>query len=361
MPARAVPAERYLKTLTDYRHDPLPGALMTMARDEFEKAFTSSDEGGLAREMLADYAVRFVYHGRSIVGVVVVFSLDPAYAWVLDEMDEVADAAFTDGYTVADIDGVKTFAAKKNGQSAIMWAQNGMLVVVAGRDADALQGYAASVISANVDLIAPHVAILAPEANAAGWSRAESIAVRIDAADDASGTGVRQIRYRATGAHSEDGVLGPSATLILHNEGITDLEIEAEDFAGNIEPPQHIAVRIDRSPPTITFSGAKEHYAIYESVAIGCVAADEVSGIEAPCDGTTATVLSDGLGTHTVERSVSDRAGNTVTRTLTYSIDITPDVFAVGGATLLLLGGSILMATRIRRRRPAVATAPATT
>jgi hypothetical protein len=129
---------------------------------------------------------------------------------------------------------------------------------------------------------------------------------------------------------------------------VTELEIGAADLDGNLSATQHLSVRIDRTAPSVAFRGV-HHYAIYQTVSIDCAASDEGSGLTEDCSGMDATALRLGLGSHSVTRTVTDRAGNTTTATFDYSVDLTPEVAAMAAAALLLAAIAAMLAARPKR------------
>jgi hypothetical protein len=203
-------------------------------------------------------------------------------------------------------------------------------------------------IAANADASPPHTAVTVPDAGSGAWSRGDSVTIDLRATDS-GGAGVREIRYVAHGAHAEEGSIGPTGTITLRNEGVTDLEIAAVDLDGNTETPQRLTIKLDRTPPSASLRGVA-HYAVYEKVSIACTASDELSGIADDCAGFDAPAIGLGLGPQTITRTVTDRAGNATVVTFSYSVDLTPDVVAVGAGAIVVALAGLLVVTRSRRR-----------
>jgi hypothetical protein len=98
-------------------------------------------------------------------------------------------------------------------------------------------------------------ATASPTANGAGWNNTE-VTVVLGALDNDGGSGVMQITYSATGAQTiaQTNVVGPQVTVKISAEGETTLTFFATDHAGNREPALALAIRVDRSAPTLSCS-----------------------------------------------------------------------------------------------------------
>jgi hypothetical protein len=103
----------------------------------------------------------------------------------------------------------------------------------------------------SADTLAPiATATSSPAPNAAGWNR-DDVTVHLSAADEAGGSGVKQLQYSATGAGpvAQTTVPGDSADVTVTAEGVTTIAFSATDNAGNTSPEQTVVVRIDRTAP----------------------------------------------------------------------------------------------------------------
>ena len=89
--------------------------------------------------------------------------------------------------------------------------------------------------------------------NAAGWNNTD-VTLSLHAVDDPGGSGVTAILWSATGAgaSSEQTVPGDTATVDVTAEGLTTITYRARDVAGNLESPRTLAVRLDKTAPTLT-------------------------------------------------------------------------------------------------------------
>jgi len=108
----------------------------------------------------------------------------------------------------------------------------------------------------SIDSIPPvTTASVSPSPNENGWNNI-NVTVMLNASDNAGGTGVQQITYSASGAQSvvATTVAGASASFPITTEGITTITFFATDFAGNMESVKTLAVKVDKTAPTVTCS-----------------------------------------------------------------------------------------------------------
>ena len=348
----AAPApDVYLKPLDGYRQDPLPSAEMAALRDIFAASLASNgDQGALAKQAFGELTARYVYRNGRPAVIVVVLATQPEYVPQFRAGTAEFARRSVDGATTrVALSGRDVYAGTSQGMPTLIWFQNGDFVMVIGSTSAEAQAYATAEIVANQDATAPHTTVTMPDANGAGWYRGDAVTIAVKSTD-AGGSGASRITYRASGAHAEEGAIGPEGTITLHNEGITEIDIAAEDVDGNIESAQHFSVKLDRTAPSVSLRGATR-YAIYESVAISCTASDDGSGLADECSGQSAGALPLGLGSHTLTRTVTDRAGNSSTAQFAYSVELTADVVAAVAAAVVIGLGALLLVTR--RRRPA--------
>ena len=205
------------------------------------------------------------------------------------------------------------------------------------------------------DLTAPHTTAQAtPPPNVNGWNNTD-VKVTLSAQDNPGGI-VKQIEYSLTGAQTAASqvVSGNTASINLVNEGVTTIHFFATDVAGNIESPQSLTVKIDKTRPVISGmpAGCSLWPPNHKLVTVGTVtAADALSGLAAGSFQVTGTsnegsgdpqspdivVTPNGTGGFVVqlraERSgngngrvysltatASDLAGNTATATATCTV-----------------------------------------
>jgi hypothetical protein len=82
----------------------------------------------------------------------------------------------------------------------------------------------------------------------AGWARA-NVTVTLSATDT-GGSGVKEIAYTVAGVTKT--VAGATASVPVTAEGTTAIAYAAKDNAGNVESQKTVAVRIDKTAPTVT-------------------------------------------------------------------------------------------------------------
>ena len=180
-----------------------------------------------------------------------------------------------------------------------------------------------SVLLNTSDIVPPTTtATLSPPANASGWNKT-SVGVTLSAADNAGGSGVKEVHY-AIGANPEVTVAGNSVSLSFTAEGIVSIGYYAKDKAGNVESKKTLAVRIDETAPSITASQTPPANAAgwnNTDVTVSFSCSDALSGI-ASCP------LSSTVSTEAVNQNVTgtavDVAGNSASATQTVNLDKTP-------------------------------------
>lgn len=151
-----------------------------------------------------------------------------------------------------------------------------------------------TVVVTSADIVPPKtIAVVSPAPNAAGWNRT-LVTVRLAAADNDGGSGVREVTYRAEGAETIEPatVSGESAELAIGAEGETTVSYFATDKAGNVERERKLVVRVDRTPPTISGSrspGPNEHGWNNTDVTASFACADALSGLLVCASPTTLT------------------------------------------------------------------------
>jgi hypothetical protein len=110
------------------------------------------------------------------------------------------------------------------------------------------------VVAEPVDTTPPVTSVAAaPEPNDDGWNLSD-VTVALSTSDPQGGSGVAEIAYSAAGAQpiALTTVAGSAASISITAEGTTTVTFFAKDQAGNIEQPQTLVVRLDKSAPTIT-------------------------------------------------------------------------------------------------------------
>ena len=172
-----------------------------------------------------------------------------------------------------------------------------------------------------------------PAPNANGWNLSD-VTLTFAATDDSSG--VERINYTLTrDGHAASGTAsGAAASAAVTGEGLTTIEHSAVDLAGNVEPPNTSAVRIDRTAPTITGTRSPAANAAgWNNTPVTVIFScdDATSGVES-CD--KGRVLSSEGADQDVVGMASDLAGNFNKAAVgNIDIDLTPPVVSISGVT----------------------------
>lgn len=159
------------------------------------------------------------------------------------------------------------------------------------------------------DTVAPGIAgSRMPAANGDGWNNSE-VTVTFECTD--AGSGIASCT--------------PDSTLSAEGTG-QSVTGQAVDNAGNSASAVVGGINIDKTAPTVTFSGNAGSYSIGQTVQITCSATDALSGLaSATCPEVSGAAIDLGPGTHTLEATATDRAGNTTVETATFEITVTYD------------------------------------
>jgi hypothetical protein len=109
----------------------------------------------------------------------------------------------------------------------------------------------------------------------------------------------------------DSGIETCSEPIVLSEEGAEhSVEGVAVDYDGNRAEVTEGPVRIDLTPPEITFVGART-YLVDEHLEVLCTVRDELSGVsESLCSGNTGEAYMFDLGSYAVVASATDLAGN---------------------------------------------------
>src|SRR6185437_14477307 len=83
-------------------------------------------------------------------------------------------------------------------------------------------------------------------------------------------------------------------------------------------------VDVDRTAPTVTYTGNHGSYALLANVAMTCTAADNLSGVASTtCANVSGAAWTFGAGTHTFSATATDAAGNTGSGTTSFTVTVT--------------------------------------
>ena len=190
-------------------------------------------------------------------------------------------------------------------------------------------GTASATAAVKRDATPPNaIATVTPPPNTGGWHK-EDVTVHFRGTDAVTGSGVAACR----------------PDVILTGEGVgLSASGTCSDVAGNTSAPVAVTASIDRTLPSVSIVTPRDgSYAQGAAVNASYSCADALSGI-AQCEGPVAsgaTLDTSTVGERTFSVTATDRAGNRVTATSTYSVtapvrrDTTPPVIdaVVSGTT----------------------------
>ena len=161
---------------------------------------------------------------------------------------------------------------------------------------------------APVDTTSPLISsLIAPTPNASGWNNTD-VTVSWSVSDPESGI------VSTTGCDT---------TTIAAETAGTTLTCSARN-AADLTASAGVRIKIDKTPPVVTFSGNTGTYTIDQTIAITCSATDALSGIatsDCPAFGGPAYGLD--LGTHSLTASATDLAGNNTTTSTSFRVGVT--------------------------------------
>lgn len=184
-----------------------------------------------------------------------------------------------------------------------------------------------------IDTSPPTTSIaIVPAPNAAGWNNT-NVTVNLSATDPDGVADVATIHYSATGAQTiaPTVVAGSSASFVVNTEGVTTVSYFAKDKAGNTEAAHTQMIRVDKTLPTVTYTGNAGTYTVDQTVAITCTAVDPpnangtaASGLASTtCANVNAPAYTFPLGPNTLSASATDVAGNIGMGSTTFTVQVT--------------------------------------
>lgn len=201
-------------------------------------------------------------------------------------------------------------------------------------------------IAVHIDKTGPSISTdRTPAANAAGWNNSD-VTVSVSCSDALSGVA------------SCDG----SQTLVDEGAG-QSVTATATDRAGNVSAVTVGDVNIDRTAPTVTFSGNAGSYSVDQIIDITCLADDSLSGIAATtCPAITSVSATNYVGatastTTTLAATAIDYAGNSAAAETAFIVTVTPDGICGLTTTLETKNAVCALATAIASAPNALAKA----
>ncbi|MDX6465310.1 MAG: hypothetical protein QOI27_350, partial [Gaiellaceae bacterium] len=135
-------------------------------------------------------------------------------------------------------------------------------------------------------------------------------------------TGDTTVSWSVGDAESDiSGSVGCDQTTIVDDTTGADLTCQASSAGG--PSSQSVTVKRDATPPTVTYTGGKATYALDETIAITCAAADATSGLaSSTCHDLSAPAWTM-PGTTTLSATAQDNAGNDGAGTATFTVRVT--------------------------------------
>lgn len=145
-----------------------------------------------------------------------------------------------------------------------------------------------------------------PDANANGWRNTDTT-----------------ITFTCTDADSD--VASCPAPVVLTQEGENlGVTVTAADTAGNETSLTVAGINIDKTPPSVAYSGNAGTYTVDQSVGITCSASDSLSGLAgSQCDDISGPAYGFNLGENTFSASATDLADNTGSATASFNVVVT--------------------------------------
>jgi hypothetical protein len=139
------------------------------------------------------------------------------------------------------------------------------------------------------------------------WTN-HDVAVHFTCADNAGGSGVASVTPDQTVSTEGDG------------QSVTGT---CTDNAGNTASATSTGIRVDKTAPTVTYSGNAGSYTVDQQVAINCTPSDALSGVAtSTCANITGPAYTFGLGSHTNTATATDNAGNQAGATTTFAVQV---------------------------------------
>jgi uncharacterized repeat protein (TIGR03803 family) len=121
-----------------------------------------------------------------------------------------------------------------------------------------------------------------------------------------------------------------SRSLSVNGDGIHNINCTATDGVGNagaaMGSMNTATIKIDTTPPTVTYSGNSGTYTVDQTVSITCTATDPPPGsglASSTCANINAAAYAFGLGNHTFSATATDNAGNQGGGSTSFTVQVT--------------------------------------
>lgn len=149
-----------------------------------------------------------------------------------------------------------------------------------------------------------------------GWQN-QDVTVTLSATDDV--TGVAATYFQVNGGAAQQGT-----SVTVSTDGIHSIAFWSVDNAGNTESPKSVTVQVDKTIPTVSYSGNASSYTVDQAVSITCTASDNLSGVASDtCQGIAGPAYSFALGANAFSASATDNAGNVGEGSVSFGVAVT--------------------------------------
>ena len=125
---------------------------------------------------------------------------------------------------------------------------------------------------------------------------------------------------------ADSGIASCSAPVVIDQEG-SELYARGQgvDRAGNVVGRAEGPLRLDATPPVVSFPGARD-YLVDEVIEVGCAIGDGLSGVQSSsCSASSGDAFRLPLGGHTLSARAIDLAGNVTEVSAEFSVSVTSD------------------------------------
>lgn len=180
------------------------------------------------------------------------------------------------------------------------------------------------------DRTPPVITLTYPEGGFEGWfpdTRTVSFVVTDDGTNGGVSSRVSHIEYQLSGATTDQGLIEGTTrgSFTITAEGSTQIDLTAYDGNGN-HTPMRLWVGVDRSRPTVNFTGALANngaeFALDSQVVVGYTCGDAHSGV-ASCSGDQAAgslIDTSTPGVYTLQVQARDNVGNLRSQLVSYRV-----------------------------------------
>ena len=173
-------------------------------------------------------------------------------------------------------------------------------------ETEATAGFTATMIDLDPPVI---TASIEPEPGAGGWY-AEPITITFTCADASP-------------------VMCPAPVTLADDGPGQSVTVNATDEAGNVGSLTVEDLHIDQTDPVVTLSTDQVAYTVFDPIIVTCEATDATSGlVDLQCPAPVMSARDFLVGSHQVNATATDAAGNTATTSAAFTVDLLADVGA---------------------------------